>query len=144
VPTTTASRGGARGPLRRRAERIVVLLLASQVAVALALALALATWGTGRAAYSALVGALIWIVPNYYLAGRLRRRVRGAAAALVGIYTGEFVKIALTAMLFVVAIKLLDVDFLIIVATYAAMVMVNWLALLVVDLGESPSKPTPG
>lgn len=135
---TFASRVGLPGALRDRAQGIVVRLLAGQLGVALALAAGLALFAGRDAAYSALVGALIGIVPNYYLAGRMRRRARGAtpSAALYSMYTGEFFKIVFTAALFVIAIRLLDVEFLTVLASYCAVVMVNWLALLVVDLGE--------
>ena len=61
-----------------------------------------------------------------------------------GIYTGELLKIAFTIALFVIAIRLLDVVFLIVVASYLAMVAINWLALLYVDVGEQPQSPTTG
>jgi F0F1-type ATP synthase assembly protein I len=63
---------------------------------------------------------------------------------LRGIYTGELLKIAFTIALFVIAIRLLDVMFLLVVASYLAMVAVNWLALLFIDVGEAPQSPTPG
>lgn len=135
---TSASRADQPGALRDRAQGIVARLLAGQLGVALALVGALAVFAGDRAAYSALVGAFIGFAPNCYLAGRMRRRARGATPldALHGMYTGELLKIVFTAALFVTAIRLLDVEFLIVLATYCAMVMVNWLALLVVDLGE--------
>ena len=121
-------------------------LLVGQCVAALALALVLALWPGLAAAYSALVGAFIAIVPNYFLAARLMRRKPGAtpSESLRGIYTGEFLKIAFTVALFVIAIRLLDVVFLIVVASYLAMVATNWLALLFIDVGEQPRSPTPG
>ena len=121
-------------------------LLIGQVLAAFALALALAAWSGVSAAYSALVGAVIAIMPNYYLAARLMRRKPGAtpSESLRGIYTGELLKIAFTIALFVIAIRLLDVVFLIVVASYLAMIAINWLALLYVDVGEQPRSPTTG
>lgn len=144
VLTKIPSREAAGGGLRERARRTILLLIASQLGAAIAAAAVLAGVAGGHAAYSALVGAIIGIAPNYYLAGRMFRYRPGAtpAEALRGIYAGELVKLAFTAALFVIAIVLLDVDFLIVVLTYVAMVAVNWLALLVVDLGESPPKAT--
>lgn len=141
--TTSASRSGLPGGLRERAQGIVSRLLAGQIATALALAGALALWAGPAAGYSALVGGFIAIAPSCYLAGRILRQARGATpeASLRGIYTGEMLKIVFTAALFVIAIRLLDVDFLIVVAAYAATVAVNWLALLVVDLGEARRVP---
>lgn len=121
-------------------------LLIGQVLAALALGLVLAAFSGTTSAYSAMVGALIAIAPNYYLAARLMRRKPGTtpSESLRGIYTGELLKIAFTIALFVIAIRLLDVVFLIVVASYLAMVAINWLALLYVDVGEQPQSPTTG
>jgi len=121
-------------------------LLAAQSLAAVALTLLLGVWLGKTAAVSALVGTVIAIVPNFYLARRLLRRGPGAtpSESLRGIYTGELLKIAFTIALFVIAIRLLDVVFLIVVASYLAMVAVNWLALLFIDVGEAPRSPTPG
>ena len=119
-------------------------LLCAQALASLALTLILAVWLGKTAAYSALVGAIIAIVPNFYLARRLLRRGPGAtpSESLRGIYTGELLKIAFTIALFVIAIRLLKVVFLIVVASYLAMVAINWLALLFIDVGEAPRSPT--
>ena len=121
-------------------------LLVGQLLAALALTFVLALWPGLAAAYSAMVGAFIAIVPNYFLAARLMRRKPGAtpSESLRGIYTGEFLKIAFTVALFVIAIRLLDVVFLIVVASYLAMVAINWLALLFIDVSEQPRSPTTG
>ncbi len=106
----------------------------------LAIAAALGATAGFASAYSALVGGLIGVIPNYHFAGRLARRRRGATAeeTLRRIYVGEFIKIAFTAALFVIAIRLLKIEFLVVVLTYFATVVVNWLAFLVADLGEVP------
>ena len=146
VLTKVQRRGAAGESLRERARRTLLLLIASQLGIGVATA-AILWWLLGSpAAYSALVGAIIGVVPNYYLAGRMFGQRPGAtpAEALRAIYTGEFVKFGFTAALFVIAIVLLDVDFLIVVLTYVAMVAVNWLALLVIDLGEAPAPRTAG
>ena len=138
--------GVARGPLRERAQNAMNRLMVAQSLAAVALALILSVWLGKNAAYSAAVGAVIAIVPNFYLARRLLRRGPGAtpSESLRGIYTGELLKIAFTIALFVIAIRLLDVVFLIVVASYLAMVAVNWLALLFIDVGEAPRSPTTG
>jgi len=121
-------------------------LLVGQSLAATALILVLAVWLGKTAAYSALVGSIIAIVPNFYLARRLLRRGPGAtpSESLRGIYTGELLKIAFTIALFVIAIRILNVVFLIVVASYLAMVAINWLALLFIDVGEAPQSPTKG
>ena len=143
--TRTGSRADGQGALRDRAQRIVLQLTASQIAVALVLAAILSVTAGSSAAYSVMVGALIAIMPNYYLGGRMLKRAREATAeaSLRGIYAGEFVKIAFTAALFVIAIRLLDIDFLMVVAGYLTMVAVNGVAFRLVDLGELPAKTAP-
>ena len=135
---------GVRGSLRLRAQHTMQLLIACQLVIAITLALVLLMACGTSAAYSALVGTVIAIAPNQYLAGRLRRRRPGASPSesLREIYAGELLKIVFTIALFVIAIRLLDVAFLIVVAGYAVMVGVNWCALLVLDLGEVPANVT--
>ena len=115
-------------------------MVALQLAAALAIAALCALLVGAHTGYSALVGGLISVLPNYYLVGRLTRR-QGAATAtqsLRAIYLGEFIKIAFTVALFVIAIRLLSIDFLTVVLTYLAMMIVNGFALLVADIGERP------
>ena len=121
-------------------------LIVAQSLAAVAITLVLSVWLGKTAAYSALVGAIIVIVPNFYLARRLLGRGPGAtpSESLHGIYTGELLKITFTIALFVIAIRLLDVVFLMVVASYLAMAMINWLALLFIDVGEAPQSPTTG
>jgi ATP synthase protein I len=61
-------------------------------------------WGTGGpvSAYSALLGGLIAVLPNAFLALRLSlpRRDPGAAALLRAAYVGELGKVMLTVLLF--------------------------------------------
>lgn len=124
----------------------MTVLIGGQLVVAVLAVLVLAIWPGPAVAYSAMVGAVIAILPNWYLASRLARRGPGASPdeALRGIYTGELLKIAFTIALFVIAIRLLDVAFLIVVASYIAMVVVNWAALLFIDLGEAPRVSSAG
>ncbi len=144
VHTKIQDRVSGRGSLHQQSRRTVFLVIASQLGVAIAIAFALVVAVGQQAAYSALVGALIGVLPNYHLAARLLRCERGVTPerALQDIYVGEFIKIAFTAALFVLAVMLLNVSFMIVLATYVATVAVNWVALLVVDLGESPRHPS--
>jgi len=115
-------------------------VVAGQLAVTVLIATVLALWLGRAAAYAALVGGLVGVIPNYYLALRMARAQASAAAEMVlrNIYVGELIKITFTAAMFIIAIVLLDADFLIVVLTYIATVAVNWLAFLFVDLGERP------
>jgi ATP synthase protein I len=117
-----------------------MLILAAQVGITIVSGAGLALLANPLLGYSALVGGLIGVLPNYYFAARLMRRRTSAVAtqALRDVYLGEFVKIAFTAALFVIAIKLLDIDFIVVVSTYLVVAMVNWLAFVVASLAEAP------
>jgi ATP synthase protein I len=70
----------------------------------LTLVLAMIFWGTdGRVSgYSALLGGLICVIPNAFLALRLAvpRRDPGASALVRAAYIGELGKLALTVLMF--------------------------------------------
>ncbi len=86
----------------QRGSFIVVRVLASQIGIGVVLAALF--WGTyGRVAgYSALLGSLICVVPNAFLALRLAvpRRDPGARALIRAAYIGEAGKLALTVLMF--------------------------------------------
>lgn len=127
------------GSLRERSQRTMMQVVVGQLVVTGGAALLGSLWGM-RTGYSALVGGLVGVIPNYYLALRLARRQRSASAeqALRAIYIGELIKIAFTAALFVIAIMLLKVNFLVAVLGYLATVTVHWIAFLRADVGEVP------
>lgn len=130
----------APGALHKFSRLIALRVVASQIAVALGLSLVLAVAFGSRIGYSALVGAAIGILPSYYLAVRMfkRSQMMSAEQALRGIYLGEGIKVVFTVVLFVVAIRVLDTAMLVVMASYLATVAVNWVAIFVADLGESP------
>ena len=78
--------------------RVLLLQLGSSVL------LALLFWGIGGriSSFSALLGGLICLLPNAYLALRLTlpRSDRGASGLVRAAYIGEFGKIVLTVLLF--------------------------------------------
>lgn len=115
-------------------------MVAGQAAAGLFLAAALAVFVSGHAGYSALVGAGIGILPSYYLALRMfsRPATTNAEKALRGIYLGEGIKVVFTVALFIIAMRLLDVDLLGVAGGYLATVVANWIAALRADLSESP------
>lgn len=130
----------APGALHKHSRLIALRVVAGQIAVALGLSLVLSVAFGSRVGYSALVGAAIGILPSYYLAIRMfkRTQMRSPEQALRGIYLGEGIKIFFTVALFVLAIRALDVELVVVLMTYMAMVAVNWVAIFVADLGESP------
>ena len=107
-------------------------VLAAQFAVVLGLSLLAAVLFGARAGYSALTGSVISVVPSCYLAARMFRLGDGVTAdrLLRGIYFGEFMKILLTLALFVIALRLLDLDLVVVGIVYLAGMAVHWLALL--------------
>ena len=92
-------------------------------------------WGTPEWAYSAAVGGLICVIPAAYLVVRMFRggRNRTPARVLRDFYFNEVVKIALTAILFAVAILYLEVNLLVMFLAYVAATMVYWFALVAGD-----------
>ena len=103
------------------------------------------TFATGQAAYSALVGALVGVIPNYFFAARLFRgsTAPGPQILVREMYLGEAIKIAFTAALFVIAILYLHVEMLFVILGYCANIVGSWGALLVIDLGEVTAQRKP-
>lgn len=120
----------------------MMLLVGGQLLATIAAGAVAALLGGSYAAYSALSGGLIGVIPSFYLAARMsgRRGGAGAEQALRRIYVGEMVKIAFTVALFIIAIVLLNADFLIVLLAYAATVAVNWVVVAIADIGETPRR----
>ena len=121
---------------RRAAFRVV----GGQVLMTVFLAAACLGWGTPEWAYSAAVGGLICVIPGAYLAARMFRdgRDRSPVHVLWSFYLNEVVKIALTVVMFAVAILYLELNLLVMFLAYVATTMVYWLALLASDGGRPP------
>lgn len=85
-----------------------------------------------KAAYSAGVGGGISIIVTLYFANKVFSAGVGSPAASVArmFYIGEVIKIALTVILFSVAILWLNVSFLPLFFTYVATLLAFWLVLL--------------
>ncbi|MCP5143613.1 MAG: ATP synthase subunit I [Gammaproteobacteria bacterium] len=112
--------------------QFVFRIVAAQVVCGLAIVLGMLVFKGAHAAYSALVGAAIGVIPSFYLARRMFRPSAepSARGAVRNIYMAESLKILLTVALFVIALLALKVDFLVVVLTYIAIMAVHWLALL--------------
>jgi len=110
-------------------------VVAAQFLTAVSIAAAVWIFAEPRAAYSALIGGMAGALPSLYLAARMFRRNAGVSAPriLKAIYLGEAIKFTLTVALFVIAMRLLDVNVLIMFGAYLATVLVNWFALLAPD-----------
>lgn len=117
--------------VRQAAFRIV----GGQVLMTVFLAAACLGWGTPEWAYSAAVGGLICIIPGAYLAARMFRggQDRTPVHVLWSFYLNELVKIALTAVMFAVAILYLELNLLVMLLAYGAATTVYWAALVTSD-----------
>jgi len=110
----------------------VMPVLLWQLLVSLALALVLLFFGTVEA-YSALLGGLICVIPNAYLAGRLLMK-SGAGDSRVFLraaFTGEVIKLLLTGALFaVVFVNIKPLNVLVLFAGFIAAITVQWIGLI--------------
>ncbi|MGH8604779.1 MAG: ATP synthase subunit I [Gammaproteobacteria bacterium] len=118
-------------------KKIAYRIVAAQTLVTVVLALLLLGISGGRSAYSALVGGLVSVFSNFYLAAKLFRFERGAAPASIvrAFYIGEGIKILITAASFVVIFAVLHTEALYVLLTYGATLLVYWFALI-----ATPSK----
>lgn len=129
------------GTQRRYARKVVMGIIAMQTVVGILIAIGLffiKGWGE---AYSALTGALIAVLPSYYLGNRIFgvNDATSGDVLLRQIYVAEMIKLAFTVALFLITILMLDAKFSIVMGTYATIVAVNWLAMKFSDLGEKPT-----
>jgi F0F1-type ATP synthase assembly protein I len=86
---------------------------------------------------SACIGGIIAVLPSYYLASRMSVSYpEKPVASLQRIYIGAFVKILYTIALFGLAIKYLDIQFVIMISSYFVVTMMNWFGLRLLDLSE--------
>ncbi len=109
----------------------VIIIVGAQLGVTL-LGAAISGWLAGiNGAWSAAVGGTISIVTTLFFAWRaLGVHFGRPARQLVGtFYLAEMQKLVLTAVLFFIAIRWLDVSFLPLLATFSAALLVYWLTL---------------
>lgn len=86
--------------------------------------------GGWKNAVSPLLGGLLALLPNLYFAYKIYlARDLGAQGILNAFYTGESIKLVLTAALFSVVVQIPGVDFLTLMAGYVAVLSVFWFAL---------------
>jgi ATP synthase protein I len=113
--------------IRAKAYRIV----AGQLTVTVLIALGWLAFAGAGAAWAALVGGLIAAAGSLIFARWLVRAAgRTPGEFAQAFYIGEGLKIVVTAVLFWVAIALLNVAPAPLFITYAVTLIVNWLALL--------------
>ena len=86
--------------------------------------------GGWKYAISPLLGSGIALLPNLYFAYKFYlARNSGAQGIVTAFYAGETIKLILTATLFTVVLQFPTVDFLTLLAGYAAVLSVYWFAL---------------
>jgi ATP synthase protein I len=109
----------------------VFVIVGAQLGVTLA-GTGISAWlGGGHAAWSAAVGGAISVVTTSYFAWRALgvHFGRPARQLVSAFYLAEMQKLVLTAILFFVAIRWLNVSFLPLLATFSAALLVYWLTL---------------
>ena len=92
-----------------------------------------------HAAYSALLGALVAIIPNAVFARRFFQ-YQGAQVArqiVKSFYVGEGLKIALSMLLFIMVFTIYKVLPLLFFLTYITIIMTHWLAPLLINDQQS-------
>jgi F0F1-type ATP synthase assembly protein I len=86
---------------------------------------------------SAFIGGVIAVLPSYYLASRMSVSYpEKPIASLKRIYLGAFIKILYTLVLFGLAIKYLDIQFVVMISSYFVVTLTNWFSLRFLDLSE--------
>ena len=107
-------------------------IVAAELLTGAAVSVLLLANGDSRAAYSVLLGAMVGVLPAFYLALKIfNADVDGDPQRLLrGIYSAEAVKVAFSVALFVTVILTLDVSVPYVLVGYMTTVLVNWFALL--------------
>jgi ATP synthase protein I len=105
-------------------------VLYAQILVAVLVALGFLWKGGWSYAVSPLLGSGIALLPNLYFAYKIYRARNLAAQGIVNaFYAGETGQLVLTAALFAIALQSPSVNFLTLLAGYAAVLSVFWFAL---------------
>jgi ATP synthase protein I len=85
-----------------------------------------------EAGYSAILGGLVWVLPTLYFAYRvLFADIRKSVKSLVwSFYRAEITKLAFSAMLFVITVKLISVNTLTVLLAFLVAQISFWVASL--------------
>lgn len=111
----------------------VAKILYAQVLMAALVASGFLMIGGWKYAFSPLIGSGVALLPNVYFAYRIfLARHRQPQGILQAFYTGETIKLGMTAALFAIVLQLPSIDFLTLLVGYVAVLSVFWLALLFV------------
>lgn len=105
-------------------------VLCAQVLMATLVASGFLLIGDWKSALSPLLGGAVAVVPNLYFAYKVYLARNQEAQGIVNaFYTGETVKLVLTAALFSIVLQIPSVNFLTLLIGYVAVLSVFWFAL---------------
>ena len=105
-------------------------ILYAQVLVTLDAASVFLLTGSPEEVLSSIIGSSIGLVSNSYFAYKLYlARFMDARRIVNAFYTGEAIKIAITAAMFLIAVQISFVNFPALFAGYIAVLSVHWFAL---------------
>jgi ATP synthase protein I len=109
----------------------VIKVLCAQILVAVLVTSGFYLAGGWKNALSPFLGSVVALLPNGYVAYRLYlSRNWDAKKILRSFYASESKKILLTAALFAIVLQVPNVDLLILLLAYAAVLSVFWFALI--------------
>ncbi len=109
----------------------VFKVLYLQVLMAVLVSVGFVLMGGWKDALSPVLGSSVAILPNLYFAYKnYLVRHQQIQDIVKGFYTGEAVKLLLTAFLFLVVLQIPTVDFKAVLLAYAAVLSVFWFALV--------------
>lgn len=105
-------------------------ILSAQVLMAALVASGFLLIGGWKYAISPLAGSAVALLPNFYFAYKIYlARHQQAQGILNAFYTGETVKLIMTAALFAMVFQIPAVDFLTLLIGYVSVLSVFWFAL---------------
>jgi ATP synthase protein I len=106
-------------------------ILSAQVLIAILMASGFLLQGGLQSAMSPMLGGLAAFLPNCYFSYRLyRSRNLDAKRMVRSFYTGESIKMLLTAAIFIIIFQMPGINFLTLLVGYLAVLSVFWFALL--------------
>ncbi len=108
----------------------VARILSYQLLIMMVVSLSFAAWGWHKA-FSSVLGGLAAFIPNLYFALRITG-VEGQEARKIlrSFYTGESIKLLLTAAIFALILRIPNIQILPLFAGYVSALSVFWFALL--------------
>jgi ATP synthase protein I len=80
-----------------------------------------------EAGYSILLGGMVWLLPNFYMAYCLFAKARPAGQIVTAFYRAEIIKLLLSALLFISVCQFLVVNVLALLGGYMIAQVAFWL-----------------